>query len=65
MQQSQQTMSLVKFNATLEIHPMILRPTPLRKIQRARSMSDESEWIPLPEDPLSKQLEGIKISETK
>jgi hypothetical protein len=52
----QQITSPVKFSSKLEIHPMIIKPSPIR----VRSMP-----IPLPDDPLSKHLEGIKISETK
>ena len=53
--------SLVKFSSKLKIHSMIIKPSPVR----VRSMSDESDWVPLPDDPLSKHLDKIKISETK
>jgi len=47
----------------IPLQPMLC-PLPKKWI-RIRSMSDESDWVPLPEDPLSNQLEKIKISETK
>jgi hypothetical protein len=49
----------------IPLQPM-LSPLPKKWMpHRVRSMSDESDWVPLPDDPLTKQLEKIKISETK
>ena len=49
----------------IPLQPMLC-PIPIKWIPRhIRSMSDESDWVPLPEDPLTNQLEKIKISETK
>lgn len=62
----QQTASPVKFISNLEMHSTLICPIPIRKNNiRVRSMSDESDWVPLPDDPLSTHLEKIKISETK
>ena len=43
MQQSQENASLIKFIAKLNIH--------LSPIKKTRTLSDESDWSPLPDDP--------------
>ena len=43
MQQSQENASLIKFITKLSIHSS--------PIKRTRTMSDESDWSPLPDDP--------------
>ena len=55
---------LLKFTNVPSFKQIVI-PKPIRP--KVRSMSDESVWVPLPDDTslLSKHLEKIKISMTK
>jgi len=48
-----------------ELYPIqILSISPIRRGRRDRTMSDESDWVPLPNDP-SLQSKDEKKSKTK